>query len=196
MAKTETPNTERRKAQLAELHEIVEQVLVPHVQAQRAAEAQSGLLASVAAGLYAELDKLSKKAPTEPITDLMLEQINDLIREVKTLISDDAFVQKLKEFVPAGDNPEQRDALVVCRMLREGLTRFAPTLKKWRERGGAKLHEAKVVRWATHVYVTENRAVEAEEVDRVSVASGWFRDNGRFDVKKLDSVNLREYFQP
>ncbi len=49
---------------------------------------QLALLESVSLGLYEEVDKLSKKAPAELVTDLVLTQTNDIIRETKQLVAD------------------------------------------------------------------------------------------------------------
>src|SRR6266446_8540260 len=81
-------------------------------------------LESVALGLYEELDKLAKKAPADQVTDLALEQTNDVIREAKELLSDDPYIQRYKEFVAAGDNPEHRDVVMILRQIRQGLSRF------------------------------------------------------------------------
>jgi seryl-tRNA synthetase len=92
------------------------------------------LLESVTEGLYDETDKLAKKVPTEEVTDLQLEQINDAIAEVRRVCSTDAPIQKLRVFVPAGDNPQYRDAVLVLRQLRQGLTRTTEKLETNRRR--------------------------------------------------------------
>jgi hypothetical protein len=81
-----------------------------------------GLLAET--GLYDEIDKLAKKAGADQVTDLALEQVNEFVRDAKTLMPEDAYVQRQKEFVAAGDNPEHRDVVFVMRQLRQGLERF------------------------------------------------------------------------
>ena len=75
-------------------------------------------------GLYEELDKIYKKAPAEQISDLTVENVNQLIKDTKGIIEDDPYIDRVKEFVPAGDNPEYRDVIVVLRQLRQGLDRF------------------------------------------------------------------------
>lgn len=80
---------------------------------------------SVLFGLYDEIDKLCKKAPAEPVTDLSLTHINAAITAVKELLKDDPFVDKIQPFVPAGENPELRDALMILRLLRQGMQRHA-----------------------------------------------------------------------
>jgi hypothetical protein len=81
---------------------------------------QYHLLKSVSSGLYDELDKLCKKSPAEPITDLALTSVNEVIKETKQLIQNDIYIQRISEFIPAGDNPQLRDAVMVMRQITQG----------------------------------------------------------------------------
>jgi hypothetical protein len=75
-------------------------------------------------GLYEELDKIYKKAPEEQISSLTVENVNALIKDTKEIINEDPYIDRVKEFVPAGDNPEYRDVIMVLRQLKQGLKRF------------------------------------------------------------------------
>jgi len=75
-------------------------------------------------GLYQELDKIYKKAPGEQISNLTVENVNNLIKDTKEIIREDPYIDRVKEFVPAGDNPEYRDVIIVLRQLKQGLNRF------------------------------------------------------------------------
>ena len=90
------------------------------------AQVRSGQLKSIVDSLYTELDKLAKKWPSMPVSDLMLQRINKAIRECRTLMDPDGddFLQEINEFVPAGDNPESRDALLVLSELQAANSRF------------------------------------------------------------------------
>ena len=143
-------------------------------------EKRSKILQSVSLGLYEEIDKLAKKAPADQVTDLILEQTNDVIREAKELLSDDVFIQRYKEFVPAGDNPEHRDVVVVLRQIREGLARFAPTVEprqKWLQ---TVLRDAKGV-------LFENNA---------EIMNQWLTDDEPplFDFDRLDQIKIATYY--
>ena len=64
-------------------------------------------LKSFTAGLYDEMDKLSKKAPSATVSDLGLNRVNRAIKQAKDLMGAfDVYAAELAEFVPAGDNPE------------------------------------------------------------------------------------------
>jgi Rps23 Pro-64 3,4-dihydroxylase Tpa1-like proline 4-hydroxylase len=78
-------------------------------------------------GLYLELDKIYRKAPEEQISDLTLINANNLIRDTKGIVQNDLYIDRIKEFIAAGDNPEYRDVIMVLRQLREGLNRFRKT---------------------------------------------------------------------
>jgi len=82
------------------------------------------ILQSELTGLYDEMDKLAKKAPNEPITDLQLKILNSFIRKAKYLLSKDTIISEVEIFVAAGNNPEYRDVVTVLRQFRQGLERY------------------------------------------------------------------------
>jgi hypothetical protein len=156
------------------------------------------MLDSVSKGLYEELDKLCKKAPAEPITDLILEQVNDIIKETKLLAETDPFVQKLNEFIPAGDNPQQRDVIVVLRQIRQGLNRYRDELDLQKGKLNSLLKEAEGVQTALYIFIEdEEKAIDEhlEEYDILEVKH-WFTgyDPRYFDYEKLDKISIQEYF--
>lgn len=82
------------------------------------------LLKSELDGIYEEIDKLCKKAPREPASDLQTKVVNRLIKRNKRFLAGDSMIDEISSFIPAGDNPEYRDVLTVLRQLRQGLSRF------------------------------------------------------------------------
>lgn len=115
---------QQRKEKL-ELAQTLVATLETELESSKEAQRQYGLLESVSKGLYVEIEKLTKKTPAAEITELALEQINDVIKDTKALMQDDPYVKKLKEFIPAGDMPQLRDALLVLSQVRQGLGRFS-----------------------------------------------------------------------
>ena len=82
-------------------------------------------LTSFTQGLYDEMDKLQKKAPSAGLSDLATKRVNRAIRDAKELMGEhDSYVTELSEFVPAGDNPEVRDAVLVLREILQALERL------------------------------------------------------------------------
>jgi poly-D-alanine transfer protein DltD len=82
------------------------------------------ILESELKGLYDEMDKLAKKAPNEPVTNLQLKIVNNFVKKAKHLMSGDTIIDEVEIFVAAGDNPEYRDIVTVLRQIRQGLERF------------------------------------------------------------------------
>ncbi len=80
-------------------------------------------LAEVVQNLYAEMDKLSRKVPAGAVTELALGRVNDLIARCKLVLKGDTFVDLIDPFVPAGSNPEHRDAVLVLSELKQGIAR-------------------------------------------------------------------------
>lgn len=74
-------------------------------------------------GIYQEMDKLCKRAPSELITSLQLKVVNSSIERAKQLLSGDLIIEEVSIFVAAGDNPEYRDVLTILRQLLQGMDR-------------------------------------------------------------------------
>ena len=92
-------------------------------------------LVSHLGGFYQEIDKLTKGKTLLPVTPLMVEQANDIIRDAKEIVTDDTYLDRIKEFVPAGDNPPYPDVLVVMRGVRDGLERGEGQPMRWKAQG-------------------------------------------------------------
>ena len=118
----EQQRREEEERRLAEEQERIDE-LRQGLSAKRA----YAMLFSEITGLYDEMDKLAKKVPNEPVTDLQLKILNSFISKAKYLLSGDTIIDEVEVFVAAGDNPEYRDVVTVLRQLRQGLERFKST---------------------------------------------------------------------
>ena len=193
---------EQRNQQLAVIERIIIEIndrLLIATQSQ----SQHALLTSVLDGLYVEIDKQCKKAPAELITDLGLEQVNDIIRAIKELAKDDPYVQKQKEFVAAGDNPQLRDVIIVLKQLDQGLQREktpgANRISSLREL----LNQARTIEAALRCFIANNETnVTSSIISERGVynpSDFWFLPNAfpdrrLFNWNKLDSTDLVSYF--
>ncbi len=196
----------KRKGQIEQVRDVAAN-LKQRLQASYADSKRLALLQSVAIGLYDEGDKLSKKAPAETASDLMLEQVNDIIRETRELLKDDVYVQRLKEFVPAGNNPQLRDVVVVLRQLRQGMERSSTTASDFQRQASSLAHQAQVVVTALELFMETGTAPSDDSVRYLVEASvlgianhDWFVFNSRthqhyFNLDKLDRTNIAEYFE-
>lgn len=197
-ARKTNSDREVRNKQLAQIEEsiaVLERRLHDYRHKQRD---QLILLDSVSHGLYDEIDKLAKKAPAEPVTDLALEQINDVIRETKQFIEADPYIQRLNEFVSAGDNPQHRDAVLVLRQIRQGLERFGKQLSSLIELLSFRLKDARGIQVAIQLNLEGNNEVLRDTLKEygVDVSSEWL--HGEFpesaNFTRLDKTNIPEYF--
>lgn len=201
----EAANAKRRE-QLEQVRDIAAD-LKRRLQASYADSKRLTLLQSVAIGLYEEGGKLSKKAPAETASDLMLEQVNDIIRETKELLKVDVYVQRLKEFVPAGNNSQLRDVVVVLRQLRQGMERAGTDASGFQRRAKHLADEAQVVTTALELHLKIGNAPSDDSV-RYLVESSvlgvadrtWFvydsdYEQHYFNTDRLNRTNIAQYFE-
>lgn len=151
-------------------------------------------------GFYDEIDKLAKGKTLLEVTDLVVEQANNIIRDAKSILDNDTYLDRTKEFVPAGDNPVYPDVLLSVRVVRESLGRFGTRLKKRDEHIEERLREARTIEAALEHYIEINEIPSKEDVEKVidhdDVVDAWFRGSfggEHFDLNRLDRVSLDEY---
>jgi hypothetical protein len=106
-------------------------------------------LASHLLGFYEEIDKLAKGKSLLEATDLGVEQANDIVREAKKLIEGDPHLDRVKELVPAGDNPVYPDVLLTARAVQQSLDRLKARLATQKEHIVAMLSEAETIQAAS-----------------------------------------------
>lgn len=216
---------QRRERQLEQIQEVIRQ-LESRLQIYADNRRKHRLLESVTEGLYIEIEKLTKKAPAEQVTELALEQINDVIKDTKELLKNDPYIEKLNVFVPAGDLPQLRDTLIVLRQIKQGLQRFS---NAWDTESLAdKLRSADLIKSAIdlalagedNVSILEkikaNRRISSDidsqleklllELNvpsdsaipsewRISVRDGYGGHQEAFNLQRLDSIDIAEYFR-
>ena len=198
-SKKELLTLERRNNQVGQLDEVIA-ALTKRLDDLRQKQKKLDLLQSVSLGLYDELDKLAKKAGADLVTDLALEQVNDFIRDSKLLLAEDAYVQRQKEFVVAGDNPQHRDVVVVMRQLRQGLDRFSADVNSLQERVEELLADAKGVHVAVDIFLGGSEDVTPEDLQyyEVTLTARWMKSDGfvkNFSFDVLDRTNIPNYFK-
>lgn len=99
-------------------------------------------LKTIVDALYDEVDKLSRKKPDDPVTQLYLDRTNRIVGQVKDLLREEAEIagesddlaaditDDLRTLVPAGDMPERQDVLLVLRETRAALHRLETRYRK------------------------------------------------------------------
>jgi hypothetical protein len=172
----------------------------------RNAEAQRKALFSHLEGFYAEIDKLTKLTKGQlliPVTDLVVNNVNEIVREAKLIVSRDPHLDRVKEFVAAGENPAYPDVLLKARMVIGSLERFGGLLEARGTEVEKLLREAKTIQFATQYYV-ENGEIPSKEQAREALGGGQFLTNAwfvedesgqeSFDFDKLDRCDIKGYF--
>jgi len=191
---------QRRAAQLEEINKVFEILSSELREIRETKTKKRQLLDSVSLGLYEEVDKLSKKAPAEPVTTLVLSQVNDVIRETKQLAEDDSYIQRLNEFVAAGDNPEHRDVVVVLRQIRQGLQRLEQNLKASISELSSKRAEARLIYTALTIFAEGESDIGKEDFEEydLQLPANWSvaGEYGEyyFNFEKLDRLDLTTHF--
>jgi hypothetical protein len=196
--KGKDPVKVRRQEQLDAVNQALEMLETQRTQLVKT-RMRAEMLDSVSLGLYEELDKLTRKAPAEEVTSLLLEQANEVIREAREIGADDVYIQRLREFVPAGDMPQQRDVLLVIRQVRQGLSRLAVSLKGRADRLASLTEEAQVVSFALGYYLEFLRIPDRDAAKANSFLSpgSWFKstyNDKHFDFAKLDQTDIAQHF--
>lgn len=192
---------ERRNQQLTVIQSIIVDIKSRSPELNRSKQ-QYVLLSSVLEGLYEEIDKQCKKAPGELITDLGLEQVNDIIKAIKELAKDDPYVQKQKEFVAAGDNPQLRDVIIVLKQLAQGLEREKSAWSTRQSTIDDKLRQANTIEAALNHFINSQEPNILERdfaLQGVTPSSLWIIVSPNypqhiFDWNKLDTTDLNSYF--
>lgn len=155
-------------------------------------------LADHLAGFYEEIDKLAKGRAMLEVTDLVLDETNQIIRDAKAIVRGDSYLSRVKEFVPAGNNPVYPDVVVALRTVRQALDRAKSQIDGQEEDVDGVLAEAQTVELAL-TYLLENDeapslATMKHLADRADgIALSWFEpgyteERRLFDVERLDAI--------
>jgi hypothetical protein len=187
-----------RKAQLASLEELIPWA-ENKIKETRTSQQRLDVIASVVLGLYEEVDKLAKKAAAEQATELLIAEVNEAIKEVLALGPNDTPLQRIKPFVPAGDNPEYRDVLLVLRLLRQGIERLTEVLESDQSTVRAQLAEMRGLKLTIEWLSDGEEEITPDELKEHScdLPAKWFighYSERYFDPTTLEGLDLFAYF--
>jgi hypothetical protein len=144
-------------------------------------------------GMYEEVDKLAKGKSLLQVSDLVLEETNAVIRQTKSMITDDVHL----------DNPVYPDVLVVLRAVRQALHRHEERLDRAIKPVTSRLLEAYTFIPAIRVLLDTGelptrRAVQTEAGAFANLDDSWF-DHDRlgglytFKLQTFDRLDLQAY---
>lgn len=86
-----------------------------------------------------------------------------MIRDAKSIVEGDTYLDRVKEFVPAGNNPVYPDVLVTMRTLQQSLERCETQLHQEQERLGALLGEARTIHAALQSWQEDEESTPSKE---------------------------------
>ncbi|MEP6496097.1 MAG: hypothetical protein ABJF01_25705 [bacterium] len=191
-----------RATYTAKLAEAERAVLRIEEQIRLVKERQRGRasLADHLSGFYEEIDKLAKGKALLEVTPLVLAETNQTIRDAKAMVAKDPFLDRVREFVPAGNNPVYPDVVVALRTVRQSLDRAGARLAEILTEAQAKLSEAVTFALALDFAVAEAAEPSLTDVkshprrQRRDLSASWFTrdDSGpdyrHFDIERFDQV--------
>jgi hypothetical protein len=188
----------RRRTQLHEAKRVLH-TLEEDLRASRDNSAVRSTLAHHLIGFYDEVDKLAKGKSMIEATTLIVDGINDIIRDAKAIVEGDPFLDRVKEFVPAGENPVYPDVLMVARSVQTALERAKEKLDE-REKHLSKLcRVGRTIVAALDLKVAENDHPSSDDVQAVldsKPVESWFfeTEDGEFyfDFDRLDRVGVQK----
>ncbi|HXT69388.1 MAG TPA: hypothetical protein VN700_06525 [Vicinamibacterales bacterium] len=187
---------QRRQQQLEDARSAVKRL----AEARDAAEARAtnhAALLSHLNGFYDEIDKLAKGKALVQCTDLVVEQINDIIRDAKQIISDDQHLGRVKEFVPAGDNPVYPDVLIVTRAVQQCLNRTKDDVQSEKKKAFWACREMRTIAGALEAFLETGEYPGPGDVQDYMTGvptESWFfpGEDGQkwFDFERLDRQGI------
>jgi len=204
MAKKRRVDEERaRRNQQLEITRNAVATLQEKLRATRKNTNDCTALSSHLSGFYQEIDKLAKGKTLVPVTDLVVQQANEIISDAKAFITGDIYLDRLKTFVPAGDNPVYPDVLLGMRTIRQSLERAQTNSNGLQREVQNLLSEATTISAALEFFIEQGNSPLKENVEDIlegsAVSGAWFyeAEDGEeyFDFERLDRYNLEGYLQ-
>jgi hypothetical protein len=164
-------------------------------QAQTNARARALALAALSShteGFYDEIDKLAKGKALFAATDLAVQQVNDIIKDAKGIIQGDPHLDRVKEFIPAGDNPVYPDILLVTRAVQQCLSRCAKDIENGEKESAKALRAGRTVAAGLKCWIDTGQQPTKDDVEAEmggKPVESWFyeADDGEsyMDVNRL-----------
>lgn len=194
-----------RTAQLEQANKVLGQ-LQTQLKALRKKKQGCSDLSNHLTGFYEEINKLAKGRAILEATSLIVDQANDIVRDAKQIVENDVYLDRIKEFIPAGNNPSYPDVLIVVRSVRQSLDRCSKEFNR-QETGIINAStRARTVVGALECFLSGEENSEfglKEDVDRYVVGavddSCFFEseDVGQecFDFDGLDSQPVEHYIR-
>ena len=133
---------------------------------------------------------------------MVVETTNSIVRDAKSIIVDDSYMERVKEFAPAGTNPVYPDVLVTLRTVRQAVARFGEGRGDHEKQLVRKLGEARTVVAALKCCLAGTEWPSKEdienELDDEEASTIWLFESSDgeeyFDFDRFDSRDVSHYF--
>ncbi len=126
--------------------------------------------------------KLAKGKSMLEATHLAVQEANQIIRDAKTIIAGDPYLDRVKEFVPAGENPVYPDILDSVRNVVQALERAESRFEALEEATEAMSKETATIRelWSCllKTRLKQQGTTSSRCSDAADVATSWFGSTG------------------
>jgi hypothetical protein len=146
---------------------------------------------------YGEVDKLAKGNRQIEATALTVEQANEIIRDAKAVVTGDVYLDRVKEFVPAGENPVYPDVLMVAATVQAAVRRAEPVLAGEEARLHETWHNARTIAAAARLILESGEQplkTEVEDALGEKPATQWFYkaddDCVYFKIDRFDDAEV------
>jgi hypothetical protein len=197
-ADKEAAELRRRQMQLDSIRAAAE-VVENAVRSVGDKSVQCETLADHLSGFYEEIDKLAKGKALLEATDLTVKHVNEIIRDAKAIVEGDAYLDRIKEFVPAGNNPVYPDVLLTVRAVQQAVSRFQSKLDSQKKDLALRSREAKTIICALRLFVDHGGHVATKknvETMMDDPVAAWFNGlygDESFDFVRLDNRDIAAY---
>lgn len=204
-------NLERRSEQLVEAQGVHSQLAKALKKEQENLRLTKELM-DHSEGFYVEINKLAKGRTPLSATPLVRQSANDIVSDAKKLIKtkEDVHMDRIKEFVHAGDEPTYPDILVVTGSVKHCLQRHKEKQNERIKSERLKLRICNTVIGALEYVIededasTEEKEFPSEEAIAIytdgsisSLCFDRYRDSSvkYFSFERLDSMKLKDYIK-
>ena len=185
---------ERRSAKLLAVEPVIRQA-EEGLRAVRERIRRRESLADHLHTFYVEVDKLAKGNRQMEATGLAVEQANEIIRDAKAVVAGDVYLDRVKEFVPAGENPVYPDVLMVTATVQAAVRRAESVLAEEEKRLYETWHNARTIAAAVRLILEGGEPLKTEVEDALGEkpAPHWFykadNDGVYFDIDRFDAMD-------
>lgn len=163
-------------------------------------------LESVCPQFYAEVELLTKKKTDAPFTRFMTQQLNELITDIRTIGEKDRFIDRIRKFESAGNEPENREVLIIMGKVLRGLDKLREELEPEKLEIERRISEADLLVECIEHFLVHDEILLLSDITGIESHNAyefrkyefneWFEYSGlyEFSFDRLDEIDIDGYF--